>query len=538
MGAIGFNSGMSDALQKIMEQRLRQKQQEFDNSLKIKEEDRKAAEHAADLEFKHEQLAQLRAQKADIAAEKLQKNIGVGKETTAAQDTQLNAAGLPVSGGVSLPSKSSTFGLGTLPTVAAAPPVEAAPEGSDAPVEPAPAMPAVASAPAMGTMITQAHAPQDQRTHPMAGPRIPTFNVGSAADRQAVDQRAAIKQIGSDGEKMSDSELFAALVGAGYDPDKAGATVRSMRPPKDPNSSQTQLLNPATKNAVIFNAAGANGAGYYDVATHAFVPAPAVRPTGIEGMDALKMEMERVRLEAAKANLPGAADYEIPAGSHDDKIAEKLASGDIQLSDFYALFGRAAGGSAKRREAVLLSAMEKNPNFNPSQFKLGYQFANNAKVRQQVSSLNNVASSVPDLLKVSEEAARTGVPLLNDYINKAGYKLGGKSYANLAAARTAFADELSGALGYGSATDMSREMGFDMTDPNLSPDAFRGVVEDILLPFVARKKAALIGPMGPYGKGLDPAAIPGATTPEKGPGTLKTTAPGAVPSNVKISRDK
>ncbi len=87
-------------------------------------------------------------------------------------------------------------------------------------------------------------------------------------------------------------------------------------------------------------------------------------------------------------------------------------------------------------------------------------------------------------------------------------------------AQIAFADELSGALGYGSATDMSREMGFSMTDPNLSPENFRSAVDNIIVPFINRKKASLLGPMGQYGNtDLNPAAKDPTKPPPKTGGT-------------------
>ncbi len=102
---------------------------------------------------------------------------------------------------------------------------------------------------------------------------------------------------------------------------------------------------------------------------------------------------------------------------------------------------------------------------------------------------------------------------------RGGVALGGKRYSNFMTARTAFADELSGALGYGSASDMSREMGFDMTNANLSPENFRSAIEEIVVPFVNRKKSSILGPMGPYGVGN-----PNLKTPVAGPSRF-TIAP-------------
>lgn len=190
---------------------------------------------------------------------------------------------------------------------------------------------------------------------------------------------------------------------------------------------------------------------------------------------------------------------DIKPGSQEHKIAEDLASGDMTFDQFKGLYAYQRNAGAMRT-AIYNKAREINPNFIPSLFEQGYKFASNVKVRQQIASLDNVTTGVPDLIKFSDAAIRAKLPILNQLVVPGGVKLAGsKPYSNLQTARIAFADELSGALGYGSATDMSREMGFNMTDPNMSPEVFRSNVIDVLIPFVQRKRNSIIGMMGPYG---------------------------------------
>ncbi len=181
----------------------------------------------------------------------------------------------------------------------------------------------------------------------------------------------------------------------------------------------------------------------------------------------------------------------------DYRIAEQLADGRLTLSAFQRLYSTRSNAAALKRSVYDLAG-QLNPTFDPAAFEQGYKFATNPKVQQQLASINNVVSGVPDLLKLSDAAQRSNVTLFNQFINKAGYKVGNKNFSNLATARTAFADELSGALGYGSATDMAREMGMNMTDPNLSPENFRSAIQEVVVPFIQRKKASLLGPMGIY----------------------------------------
>lgn len=198
---------------------------------------------------------------------------------------------------------------------------------------------------------------------------------------------------------------------------------------------------------------------------------------------------------------------DIAKGTKNYRVAQDLAYGKLTFSDFKSLYGRAAA-TAELKTSLYDKARELNPEFNPAAFEMGFKLASNPKVQQQLASMDNVKEGVPDLLKFSDLAARSNYPVLNKYvINPGGIALGDKKYSNLAAARVGFADELSGALGFGGATDMSKQMGFDMTDTNLSPEAFRAGIQDVVLPFIERKKSTLLKQMGVYGQpGMNPAS--------------------------------
>ena len=74
------------------------------------------------------------------------------------------------------------------------------------------------------------------------------------------------------------------------------------------------------------------------------------------------------------------------------------------------------------------------------------------------------------------------------------------------------ADELSGALGYGSATDMSKKMGFSMTDLTQSPEKFRQIYNNIIVPFINTKRGSLTNQMGVYGSNIDAMSSAGGGT--------------------------
>lgn len=224
---------------------------------------------------------------------------------------------------------------------------------------------------------------------------------------------------------------------------------------------------------------------------------------------------EQLLYQYAPDYKPGQAPI-IKPGTPEFKVAQDLAYGNLTFPQFRSLYSYSR--DVGKKTAIYEKAADLNPGFNPAGFELGYNFAKNPQVRKQLASLDNVQSGVNDLLRVSDAAARTDIPILNKYLLPGGVALGSKNYSNLKTARTAFADELSGALGYGSATDMSREMGFDMTDPNLSPAVFKSNVQDILIPFVERKRKSLTDQMGIYGQpgSANPGVTPPSTTPPGG----------------------
>lgn len=223
---------------------------------------------------------------------------------------------------------------------------------------------------------------------------------------------------------------------------------------------------------------------------------------------------------AAQASQP----VEIKDGTPEFKVAQDLAYGRLTSQQFRSLV--AYSRNTGQKMGIYAKAAELNPNFNPAQFEMGFKLASNPKVQQQLASLDNVQRGVPDLLKFSDAAARTKMPFVNRFVVPGGVAIGNKKYSNLQTAVTAFADELSGALGYGSATDMSREMGFNMTDKNLSPEQFTSAIQDVVVPFVARKRSTLLDQMGVYGQpGMNPAASLGGSG---------QPAPAATPSAPKI----
>lgn len=373
MSVIGFNSGMSDALQKIMEQRVKQKQQDFENNLKLQEAQQKAEQHAADLRFKEEQLQSAKAARAEVTGEKLSKDVGAGSDINRAQADVLTAGNQPISGGKTLPSTSS-IGFGTLPTlnhqdfvdengVSPSPPDTSVTPPPPTPVSitPMPSGGSVASSSTLGAMLTKPMPSIDQLASPPekynpetgSGAQVPIQNVGTFADRQALAQRKGWVELGTQmwGDDSESKQLFGKLMANGMDPKNAIDAVKAIKDKGPAGGVPTQaegLFSPATHNAVIFDPRGPQGAGYYDAATHAFVPAPSHYQSGDPAVRALSMELAQQRLKGAQelAAAPEAIYNAIRAGD------EPASTGGLARAGTWALVMKLAGEKAAEDRAA------------------------------------------------------------------------------------------------------------------------------------------------------------------------------------------
>ena len=193
----------------------------------------------------------------------------------------------------------------------------------------------------------------------------------------------------------------------------------------------------------------------------------------------------------------------IVSGTGEFQIAQDLAYGRLTFEGFRSLVSYR---DTDRRESIYVKATQLNPQFNQAEFESGFRFFARPQTRQQLGAIDNVQAATDDMIRFSDAARRAGNPLMNRFALPAGYLLGSRSYANFQTALTAYADELSGALGFGSATDMTRQLGIKMSDANVDPETFASNLQ-IVQGFLDRKRNGLLGEMSVYGQ-------PGGTVPE------------------------
>lgn len=246
--------------------------------------------------------------------------------------------------------------------------------------------------------------------------------------------------------------------------------------------------------------------GNQAAADAAFTKGPKTRLTGAQTNEAVagtglkSAETSKVRAETKKLTDSAAGGAGISFGTPEYRVAQNLAYGSLTFPQFRTLF--AYSRDAQKKLAIYDKAAELNPNFDSAAFELGHSVAASPKVRQQVAAADNALARLDDAVRLSNAASRTGVKMLNGVVVPGGIEMGGVKYTNFAVAQKALADEISGALGFGTASDMKLKLGVELTDPTYSPEQFAGAIEQIR-PFLTSKRASLVNQMGIYGKDIN-----------------------------------
>lgn len=163
--------------------------------------------------------------------------------------------------------------------------------------------------------------------------------------------------------------------------------------------------------------------------------------------------------------------------SHGDyQMAEQLANGQLGIDGLNKILG---GGNSsnpsviQRRSNLLSLASQINPNFNEAQWEQGQKFGSNAATQKTLAAIGAVDQTFGIISGLVDNAVNTGIPALNKIVVPGVIDIGDVSTSNFATTATALADELSGVLGYGSATDMKLQLGIDLTNPTQSPEQFK-----------------------------------------------------------------
>jgi len=205
-------------------------------------------------------------------------------------------------------------------------------------------------------------------------------------------------------------------------------------------------------------------------------------------------------------------------------MARALASGWLTIQDLPYATGRGTIGSALTSKIMMAAQTAAQANGNPTginftQMQAQYAYSASPAVKTQIAAIQTTKNMADQLIALSQQATRSNYPTVNAMIRATGVQFGGTTYNNWNQLMTAYQDALSGALGYGSATDMTREMGMQWADPNQSPAQFISAMQNVVTPALNAKEQAFASQMGPY------AASAGITTPGSTSGASSSSDP-------------
>jgi hypothetical protein len=164
-------------------------------------------------------------------------------------------------------------------------------------------------------------------------------------------------------------------------------------------------------------------------------------------------------------------------GSVDYDTAYRLAYGLISPATFQKSSGGYGQKGAEMRKELTDLAFQINPNFDEAKFEQGFAYGKSAQTQRMLTAIRNVANTIDGVQKLSDQAVRSNSSWYNSIAQKVKAKFGNVPANTFYVAATLLGDELSMILGTGSATDMARTMGLDMTNPDFSPEQFKDAMQ-------------------------------------------------------------
>ena len=144
--------------------------------------------------------------------------------------------------------------------------------------------------------------------------------------------------------------------------------------------------------------------------------------------------------------------------------------------------GRSKAADAKM-QALRDTISKIDPNFDFVSSDAGAKSVSSAYVQRSKAAINSVLPNIDKIVELSDQVSRIGVKGVDKQLQNAAIQLGDQKVSNFHEAQKLIADEIGVALGAGSVSDMKLQLGFDVTDPSVSPEVFAsnmGIVKEFI----------------------------------------------------------
>jgi LysM repeat protein len=187
-------------------------------------------------------------------------------------------------------------------------------------------------------------------------------------------------------------------------------------------------------------------------------------------------------LETIRHNKADESTARIKANSNDGS-EEKGTTGVIDTDVQAILEGRntmynirQTMGRTNAAAAYMQQVREKitkiDPKFDFVASDAGGKSVSTSYVQRATASINAVLPNINTIIELSNQVPRVGITGVDKLVQKANLVINNKKVASLHEAQKLIADEIGIALGAGTVSDMKLQLGFDVTNPNVSADVF------------------------------------------------------------------
>ncbi len=162
--------------------------------------------------------------------------------------------------------------------------------------------------------------------------------------------------------------------------------------------------------------------------------------------------------------------------------AQAVLEGRNTLYNIRQTMGRSNSAAAYMQNLRSLITAQ-DPNFDFVASDAGGKSVSTSYVQKATAAIDTVLPNIAKVVDLSNQVNRVGVTGVDKLLQAGAVTINNQKVANFHEAQKLIADEIGIALGAGTVSDMKLQLGFDITDPSVSPEVFAsnmGLVQTFL----------------------------------------------------------
>lgn len=190
-----------------------------------------------------------------------------------------------------------------------------------------------------------------------------------------------------------------------------------------------------------------------------------------------------------KPGTAGGSSVDAPASGSISNDMQAILEGRNTMYNIRQTMGR-NNQAAAYMQTLRDSIAKIDPQFDFVASDAGGKSVSTSYVQRATASINSVLPNIDKIVDLSNQVQRIGVTGVDKLLQAGQVVIGNQKVSNFHEAQKLIADEIGVALGAGTVSDMKLQLGFDVTNPNVSQEVFAsnmGVVKE----FVQNRLAGL-----------------------------------------------